>query len=89
MTNPWTEAAAAPTNDHDIALEAIRPRTRQQDEFFTCGLVPLRSVVKTWHVLDAVAGFSLTVYGLSIIPSHLFLPLLLNLGMGVLLWINL
>jgi hypothetical protein len=88
MTNPWTEAAAAPTNDHDIALEGIRPRTKQQDEFFTCGLVPLRFVVKTWHVLDAVAGFSLTVYGLSIIPSHLFLPLLLNLGMGVLLWIR-
>jgi hypothetical protein len=94
MTNPWTEAAAAPKKDDDIALlgqEAIPlSRTRQQEELFmfTCGLSTLRSAVKLWHVLDGVVGFSLTIYGLSIIPSHLFLPLFLNLGMGVVLLIR-
>jgi hypothetical protein len=95
MINPWNEAAAAPKKDDDIVLgqePILLSRTRQQDDnelfMLTCGLSTLRSVVKLWHVLDGVVGFSLTVYGLSIIPSHLFLPIFLILGMGVFLLIR-
>lgn len=93
--NPWSEAAATSANkanSKNVSLkqqqQPIR-RSSRQAQFSTCGaLSTLRSLVKLWHILDALVGVILTVYGLSLLSSHLYLPICLLLGMGVLLCIR-
>ena len=92
MSNPWCEAAtsapapapapaSAKANNHNISLE-------QQQELPTCGLSTLKSLVKLWHILDALLGVILFIYGLSLLSTHLYLPICLTLGMAMLLCIR-
>jgi len=86
MTNPWANAAATiPQNTNGINMTQAQ-RQRQQE--ITCWLSTLLLMTRVWHVLDGLVGLSLTIYGLTILSSHLHTPIILTLGLGILLLVR-
>lgn len=86
MDNPWSEATTTTngtSNEVPILSEAQRQRQRQEE--MTCWRSILTLVAKAWHIVDAILGISLTIYGITILPSHLHVPIFLTIGLGMLL----